>query len=80
MTLGLTRSLTLAPFGPNQRMSVCLHGNRDDFVAPGADTVVAPAVEDPELLDGRRDGAMNARLVSSADQGRCHSLASVVVL
>ena len=79
MTLGLTRSLTLAPFGPNQRMSVCLHGNRDDFVAPGADTVVASAADDPDLLDGiGREGAMDARLVSSADQGRCH--ASVVVL
>jgi hypothetical protein len=75
VTFGLMGSMTLAPFGPNERMSVCRHGNRDDFVAPGADTVVASAVDDPELVDViGRDGAMNTTSVSSPEHGRCRSI------
>ena len=49
MVLGLTPSLTLAPFGPNERMSAHLHGHRDDSVAPGAATSFAPDGRIPTL-------------------------------
>lgn len=42
MLLGLTRSLALAPFGPNTRSSRTSRGDRAGFAAPGADSFAAP--------------------------------------